>query len=437
MDATADSIAYLPRIVDVLLADRLRIMPMVLIDGPRACGKTTTASRLAQRVLPLDRDRAAREHAAHGTLPLADGPFPTLLDEWQLAEPLWNQLRRISDRLGRPGLFLLTGSAQPADDITRHSGTGRVARLRMRTLSLFESGDSPGTVSLAGLFDGEACAAWPSDSSDPPGSAHGGDAAAQLRSVVDALCRGGWPPCVAMSPSDAQLYLTDYLEEICRVDIRQLAGRRHDPTRMRRTVASLARHSGASPTMTTLAADIGGRQPLAHATLHSYLSTLEAIHISEDQPHWSPHLASRVRLRQAAKRHLADPALAVNALSATPQRLLDDRALLGHLFESLVVRDLRIYAHALGGSVHHYSDSNGLEADAIVELRDGRWIAVEAKLGEPSSVDDAAASLHRRCDHVDTERMGPPAKLLIITATGYAYERSDGVAVTPLTLLGP
>lgn len=437
MKATADSVTYLPRIVDVLLAERLRIMPMAVIDGPRACGKTTTASRLVQRVLPLDRDRAARDHAAHGTLPLADGPFPTLLDEWQLAEPLWNQLRRISDELGRPGLFVLTGSAQPADDITRHSGAGRVARLRMRTLSLFESGDSPGAVSLAGLFDGQECAAWPTDAPESTSPAHGGDAAGQLRSVVDVLCRGGWPACAAMSPSDAQLYLTDYLEEICRVDIRQLTGRQHDPTNVRRTIASLARHSSSSPTMRTLASDIGGRQPLAHATLHSYLSTLEAIHISEDQPHWSPHLASRARLRQAAKRHLVDPALAVNALSANPQRLLDDRALLGHLFESLAVRDLRIYAHALGGSVHHYSDSNGLEADAIVELRDGRWIAVEVKLGEPSSIDEAAASLHRLCDHIDTDRMGPPAKLLVITATGYAYERSDGVAVTPLTLLGP
>ncbi|MDE0319388.1 MAG: DUF4143 domain-containing protein [Acidimicrobiaceae bacterium] len=437
MGATADSIAYLPRVVDVLLAERLRIMPMAVIDGPRACGKTTTASRLAQRILPLDRDSAAREHAAHGTLPLTDGPFPTLLDEWQLAEPLWNQLRRISDRLSRPGLFLLTGSAQPTDDITRHSGAGRVARLRMRTLSLFESGDSPGTVSLAGLFDGGACAAWPSDSPATMGQTYDGDAAAQLRSVVDVLCRGGWPACVAMSPSDAQLYLTDYLEEICRVDIRQLAGRRHDPTNLRRTIASLARHSGSAPTMKTLAADIAGRQPLAHATLQSYLSTLEAIHISEDQPHWSPHLASRARLRQAAKRHLADPALAVNALSANAQRLLDDRALLGHLFESLAVRDLRIYAHALGGSVYHYSDSNGLEADAIVELRDDRWIAVEVKLGEPSSIDEGAASLNKLCDHIDTDRMGPPAKLLVITATGYAYERSDGVAVTPLTLLGP
>ena len=431
MSVLPSHVTYRPRVVDGQLERRLRLLPIVLLEGPRGCGKTTTARRLANSEMLLDRDASAREHARHGTLPLADGPFPLLLDEWQLAEPLWNRVRRAGDDLQEPGRFILTGSASPADDITRHSGAGRVARVQMRTMSLFELGVSSGAVSLNEMFDGGTCSAW---------RARPGDTAtvdAELREVVEALCRGGWPASHGMSSEDAQDFLGDYLEQIYRVDISRSNGARHDPMNVRRTVESLARHAASSPSLKTLATDIGGQYPIAYETLNSYLDTLASVFILEDQPAWSPHLASRARLRMAPKRHLADPALAVCALQATPQQVFDDRALLGHLFESLVVRDLRVYAQAVGGSVFHYLDSGNLEVDAIVQRRDGAWIAIEIKLGMPSAVNEAAEALLKLRKRVDTERMGEPSKLLVVTATGYAYERTDGIAVTPLTLLGP
>ena len=428
MSVLPDRFDYRPRVADDEVARRLRLLPTVLIEGPRGCGKTTTARRVADRELLLDQDADARGHAAHGTLPLDRGPFPLLIDEWQLAPQVWNRIRRAGDDMQSPGRFILTGSANPAEDITRHSGAGRVARVRMRPMSLYELGASTGAVSVASMLDGDVCSAWREGA---------GRTDAELRDVVEALCRGGWPACRTMSVSEAQEFLGLYLDEICRVDVPRINGVRHDPAAVRRMIVSLARHSAASPSGSTLASDVGGGRPIAYETLAAYLDAVGRVFIMEDQPAWSPHLASRSRLRKAPKRHLADPALAAAALGAGPQRLFGDRGMLGHLFESMVVRDLRVYARASGAEVFHYLDSNGLEADAIVQRTDGAWLAVEVKLGEPASVDTAAGSLLKLRDRVDTGRMGAPAKLLVVTATGYAHERSDGVAVVPLPLLGP
>ena len=421
---------YAPRVVDDQIRRCLGFMPTVLIEGPRGCGKTTTARGFADSELLLDSDSAAREHAEHGTLPLHDGPFPMLIDEWQLAPAVWNRVRRASDDMQTPGRFILTGSADPADDTTRHSGAGRVVRVRMRPMSLHETGDSTGAVSLSALLAGGVCSASRTSPITRP--------EAELRQLVDVICRGGWPVCRNMGAADAQDFITAYLEEVCRVDVPRVNGVRHDPVGVRRIVQALARHTASSPTMRTLAADVGVGSPVSHETLRSYLDALTRIFVVEDQNPWTPRLTSRARLRKACKRHLADPALAVSALNATPpQHLFDDRETLGHLFESLVVRDLRVYAQACRATVLHYRDSNNLEADAVVQSRDGAWMAVEVKLGAPESVDTAAASLLKLHRLVDTRHSGRPAKLLVITATGYAYERSDGVAVTPITLLGP
>ena len=431
MSVLPEGFEYRKRVVDAEAERLLGLMPTLVIEGPRGCGKTTTARRLSTRELLLESDQSARGHAEQGTLALGDGPHPLLIDEWQLAPAAWNAVRQASDLLQGPGRFILTGSANPTDDITRHSGAGRVARMRMRPMSLFESGDSNGAVSLGALLDGGPCSALHPGGHDPR------HPDAQLRHVIDALCRGGWPACGRMSPAAAQEFLHLYLDELCRVDIRQPNGTRHDPLRVRRVIASLARHTAGSPTNSTLAADIGDQRPIAAETLTAYLDALTRTFILEDQPAWAPRLRSRARLRRAPKRHLVDPALAVCALGAGPRQLFEDRQTLGFLFESLAVRDLRAYAQSARATVFHYLDSNQLEVDIIVQQRAGPWLAAEVKLGRPSAVDEAAASLLRLRDRIDVDRMASPAKLLVITAAGHAYERADGVAVAPLTMLGP
>ena len=255
--------------------------------------------------------------------------------------------------------------------------------------------------------------------------------------MVEATCRGGWPRLLGFDVAAAQRALRDYLGEVCRVDVSAVDGVRRDPDGVDRLIGSLARNAATTAAVTTLAAEAGAGSPLHRATVQSYLDALRRLFVVEDLPHWRTHLRSRATLTKAAKRHFVDPSLGTAALRATPARLLGDLETYGFCFESLVVRDLRIYAQANDAAVFHYRDSDNLEADAIVEAGDGRWIAVEVKLGSTRGIDAAAASLLRLAAKVDTDRTGPPAKLLIITASGYSYERPDGVSVASITTLAP
>lgn len=414
---------YRPRVADSAIAEALARMPAVVIEGPRGCGKTWAARNAARSEVLFDGDLDARTLAAVSPRLVLDGAEPRLLDEWQLAPEIWNQVRHACDATHRRGRFLLTGSAVPPDDRTRHSGAGRMTRVRLRPMSLFESGHSTGDVSLGALLRGEEVAAPRPD--------------AALEDLVEAICRGGWPRHLGVPIRTAQMSLDDYIGEICRTDVSAVDGVRHDPAGVRRLMASLGRNVATTASFTTLAEDASGALPLNRTTATEYLRSLERLYVVEDVPQWPTHLRSRAAVRGAAKRHFVDPSLAVAAVGAGPERLLGDLRSLGFLFESLVVRDLRIYAEANGAAVYHYRDTDSLEVDAIVQTREGAWLAAEVKLGGPGAVDDAARSLQRLRQKVDTNRVGEFARLVVITATGYAYDRPDGITILPITSLAP
>ena len=414
---------YLPRLADKEIGSALRRRGAVLVEGCRACGKTWAARNVARSEARLD-DEATLLIAEADPVALLQGVTPRLLDEWQNAPRLWNRVRRECDDRARLGQFVLTGSAAPHDDITRHTGVGRIARVLMRPMSLYESGDSTGALSLGRLFEGEAISVLPSG--------------AGLRDVASAVCVGGWPGSLALEEVDARLAVADYVSEVVRLDVPTASGVRHRPAAVRRLMRSLARHVATEAKTTTLVSDVGGGSVLARSTVNAYLEALERVFLVENQPAWSVGLRSRATLRRAPKRHFVDPSLAASMLRASPERLLADPRTFGLLFESLVVRDLRIYSQPDRGEVFHYRDDTGLEVDAVIERDDGRWIAVEVKLSSaPDVVDEAAKSLLRLRDKVARNRVENLAALMVVTSTGPAYRRSDNVQVTPITELGP
>ncbi len=416
---------YLDRVADREVVGALASSPAVLIEGPRGCGKTWTGRRFARSEVVLDGSEAMRLAAEVDPGSILEGPEPRLLDEWQLVRGIWNPMRHACDRRGGFGHFLLTGSQNPPDDITEHSGAGRVARVRMRPMSLWESGDSTGEASLASLMAGDSCRA-----ADPE---------LTLSAVADLICRGGWPRMITTAPETAQARLRDYLDDIARTDISRVAGVRRSPRLAASLLASLARNEAAASSQATLRADLterGAGQP-ARSTLRAYLDELARLFVIEPLPAFSAHLRSSARLRRTPKRYFADPALAVAALGASPAALGRDLRTMGLLFESMVVRDLRVYAQSLEARVCYYGDDTNLEADAVVEGLDGRWAAVEVKLGGGSAVSHAMESLRAVRSRIDTARRGEPARLIVITAFGPGYQTDDGIAVVPLTALKP
>jgi predicted AAA+ superfamily ATPase len=415
--------SYRPRIVDAELVARLKATGAVVIEGPKACGKTATARQIAASEALLDVDPTAREAVAVDPALVLEGATPRLIDEWQLEPAVWNHVRRAVDDRGRPGQFILAGSAVPPDDITRHTGAGRITRLPMRPMTLFETGDSSGEISVARLLAGD------------PGRSS--DTLLKVADLARLIAIGGWPGFRGLAVDQALRAVRDYLEEIRRVDISRVEGKRRDPEKVGALLRSLGRNVSTHAAATTLAADTDGAEAaLDDDTVSDYLSALRRLMIVEDQPAWAPHLRSRYALRRAAKRHFVDPSLAVAALRATPGRLLRDLKLLGFLFESLVIRDLRVYAQAVDARVLQYRDSHGLEVDAIVETAEGVWAAFEIKLGS-GHVDQAAANLQAFARQIDTARSGKPAALGVIVGSGYGYRREDGILVIPIGALGP
>ena len=416
-------VTYLPRIVDAELAELLEAAGAVLVEGPRATGKTATAARAAASEVLLDVDDNARRMIGADPAAVLDGGTPRLIDEWQLEPAIWNHVRRAVDRRGAPGQFILTGSAVPVDDVTRHIGAGRFVRLRMRPLSLYESGRSSGKISLRRLLDGAEQRAPQS--------------ALSIAEVAELVCAGGWPGHVGKTLPGILRVNRGYLDAVCRTDVSRAGGKTRDPVKVGRLLRSLARNVATRVSLSTLAADVGeaGRD-LKADTAAEYLDALERLMVVENQPAWSPHLRSRTTLRQTAVRHFVDPSLAVAALRTTPTRLTADLEFLGLLFESLVVRDLRVHAQAADAQVFHYREKDGLEVDAVVEAADGRWAAFEIKLGE-RWVDDGAKNLRRLARRLEGSDHGKPSALAVIVPTGYGHVRPGEVGVIPIGALGP
>lgn len=419
---------YLARICDDELAFRLESKGAVLIEGPKWCGKTTTAEQQAKSALYLqDPSRKGQYLRLAQIAPsqLLEGEVPRLLDEWQLAPELWDAVRIEVDHRVAFGQFILTGSTTPIkDDRRAHSGTGRIARMRMRTMSLVESGDSSGEVSLRNLFE-----------SGEVGVSH---ADVDINRLAFLVCRGGWPQALMGSERVMLQQARDYLDSIAEVDMSEVNGTRRDPVLVRALLRSYARMSASQASMPQITADvIEGTGRGSSSTVERYVSALQSLFVVEDLRSWNPNLRSKTAIRTSATRHLTDPAIAAAALGAGPKDLVNDLNTFGLLFESLCVRDLRVFAQALDGDVYHYRDKRGLECDAVVHLRDGRYGLVEVKLGGDRLVEEGAASLRRLRDEIDVDRMAAPSFLMVLTGVGdFSYPREDGVLVVPIATLG-
>jgi predicted AAA+ superfamily ATPase len=415
---------YLNRIADKVLDAALEASGAVLIEGPKWCGKTRTAQEKAGSVIFMqDPDNSASYMKTADTKPslLLRGKTPRLIDEWQLAPVMWDAVRHAVDMRGEPGQFILTGSAVPTDNAARHTGTGRISRTLMRPMSLFESGESRGDISLKALFDGNADC--------------DGISALALENLAFVLARGGWPASVGEKESIALKRVYDYVDAVINIDVSRVDGAVKNPARVRTLMRSLARNVSTTATMTTIKKDMAGRDlDISEKTIASYLNALRRIFVVEDLPAWNPAMRSRTALRTSPKRHFVDPSIAVAVLRATPDGLLGDFNTFGLLFESLCIRDLRIYAQAIDGEVLYYRDKNGLEADAVVQLKDGRYGVVEVKTGA-KEIETAAENLKTLKSKIDTERMTEPSFLMVLTGSEFAYRRDDGVYIVPIGCL--
>lgn len=414
---------YMPRLADIILKEKLESSGAVWIRGPKWCGKTWTASQQAKSSLMMqDPDNTHNYLQIAETKPslLLDGEVPRLLDEWQMAPVLWDAVRFVVDKRGVKGQFILTGSTMPLDNEVMHTGTGRITSMLMRPMSLFESGESNGQVSFESLFTGE----------QPEGIAN-----IEIEELAFAISRGGWPAAMNVSSKVALAQAKNYLEAVVETDISEVDGIGRNPARVRALLKSIARNIACTASNETIRSDIrGDDESISLNTIRSYINALQRLFVIEDQPAWNPALRSKTALRTSAKRHFVDPSIAVAALETGPEGLLKDFNTLGFLFESMCIRDIRIYAQMMGGEVYHYRDKTNLEADVIVALNDGRWGAIEIKMGH-KQVDRAALNLLKLKERINTEKMNPPSFLMVLTGDGFAFKQKNGVIVVPISCL--
>ena len=420
---------YLPRIADKLLKERLDAKGAVLIEGPKWCGKTTTAKMQAKSFISMDRPDMTKQYQQMSELSpstLLDGDVPRLIDEWQLAPNLWNAVRYEVDNRDEFGQFILTGSAVPGEfDDSMHTGTGRISRLLMRPMSLFESKDSAGEVSLKDLFDGKNITVTHETS---------------LEKIAFLICRGGWPKSVGLDEKPALFQAIDYYDAVVTTDISRVDSIKRDKEKAKRLIRSYARHVGTQSTLETIRQDMLSNQDdtFDQVTLYSYLDALRKIFVLEDSPAWNPNLRSKTSIRTTDTRYFSDPSIATAALGVGPNDLLDDLNTMGFLFENLCVRDLRIYADYLDGTVYHYRDKNGLECDAVVHLRNGNYGLIEIKLGGDKLIEEGSKNLKDLASKIDTENMSKPSFMAVSCAQApFAYKRNDGVYVIPIATLRP
>lgn len=419
---------YRKRIADEILKRKLEGKGAVLIEGPKWCGKTTTAEQIAGSILYMDEPEKMSQNILMAELNpkrLLAGETPRLIDEWQLAPKLWDAIRFEVDHRDELGQFVLTGSAVPPDTKEiAHSGTGRFSWITMRPMSLFESGDSSGEVSLTDLFAGN--------------TEIDGSSSVDIDRLAFLVCRGGWPQALNMRDDIALEQAVDYYQAIVHSDINRADNVQKNPERVKRLMRSYARNQGGQIPNTVLAQDVDGNgdSQISAETTASYLNALRKIFVVEDMPAWNPNLRSKTAIRTADTRYFIDPSIAAASLGIGPNDLVNDLKTFGFLFETLCVRDLRVFADALCGDVYHYRDKDGQECDAVIHLRNGKYGLIEIKLGGDNLIEDGAESLKAMRDKIDTDKMYAPSFLMVLTGLGdFAYRRYDGVLVVPIGCL--
>jgi len=415
---------YLKRLIDKTLVQELEAFGAVLLTGPKWCGKTTTAKQLARSALFMqdpDKRESYLRTAELQPSALLLGDKPRLIDEWQMAPQLWDAVRFDIDKQGTEGIYILTGSTTVDEDKIEHSGAGRISRLMMRTMSLFESEDSNGSISLKELFEN------PSEII--------GVSSKTISDVANLVVRGGWPNSIGKKEEITRRQIAGYCDVIAKSEIKTIDGVQRDEEKTKAVLRSFSRHiSTQTPNSTILKDILSNNESLHKNTLDAYITALKKLYIIEDLTAWSPKLRSKTTIRTSDTRHFIDPAIAAYYLGATSRDLIYDPETFSFLFESMVIRDLRVYSQSLEGTVYHYKDKDGLEADAVIHLNDGRWGAIEVKLGA-KWIDEGAKNLLALKSKIDNNQMPPPSFLAVITATEFAYKREDGVLVVPLCCL--